>query len=80
MSITERLKRVHAWLASHSAYFYALLAVFPEVWLQSPDLQAMLPATLVSRIAPFVAVIGFALRVRKGLPKPPHDDTDEAGA
>lgn len=76
-----RLVRLHGWLKGHQAYFWTLLAVFPEVWLHSADLQALLPAALVSRIAPFVAAIGFALRVRQGLRQAPQpDDTDQAGA
>lgn len=74
------LKRWHAWLAEHSAYLYALLAIFPEVWLQSTELQAMLPATLVSRIAPFIAVLGFALRLRRSFKTVRPDESDKAGA
>lgn len=63
------------WWKWHSTYVFGLMAVFPVVWLQSADLQALLPATLVSKIAPFVAVIGFIVRLhaqalKVPLPKP----------
>lgn len=60
------------WWKWHSTYIFGVLAVFPVVWLSSPDLQALLPATLVSRIAPFVAAIGFVVRLRaQALKVPP---------
>jgi len=52
------------WWKWHSTYIFGLLAVFPMAWLESADLQALLPATLVSKIAPVVAVIGFVVRLR----------------
>lgn len=52
------------WWKWHSTYVFALLAVFPTVWLASPELQALLPAKLVSAVAPFVAGIGFLVRLR----------------
>jgi hypothetical protein len=63
------------WWKWHSTYIFGVLAVFPVVWLESADLQALLPATLVSKIAPVVAVIGFVVRLRAQaikvpLPKP----------
>lgn len=69
------------WWKWHSTYIFAVLAVFPMVWLSSPELQALLPPALVSKIAPAVGVLGFLLRLRAQIPKPPkHDPTDEAGA
>lgn len=59
------------WWKWHSTYVFGLLAVFPVVWLSSGDLQALLPATLVSKIAPFVAIVGFAVRLRQQAVKVP---------
>jgi hypothetical protein len=59
------------WWKLHSNWVFGLFAVFPVVWLSSPDLQAMLPPKLVSEIAPVVAVLGIAARMRKQALKPP---------
>ena len=59
------------WWRLHSNWVFGLFAVFPVVWLSSPDLQAMLPPKLVSEIAPVVAVLGIAARMRKQALKPP---------
>jgi len=59
------------WWKLHSNWIFGLFAVFPVVWLSSPDLQAMLPPKLVSEIAPVVAVLGILARVRKQALKPP---------
>lgn len=59
------------WWKLHSNWVFGLFAVFPVVWLSSPDLQAMLPPKLVSEIAPVVAVLGIAARMRKQAIKPP---------
>lgn len=75
------IARWHAWMKAHSAYFWGTLAIFPEVWVMSPDLQALLPAVLVSRIASVAAVVGFVLKVRAKLKAAKLDDpTDHAGA
>lgn len=69
------------WWKWHSTYVFGVLAIFPMVWLNSPELQALLPAALVSKIAPIIGVIGFLLRIRAQLPKPPKSDpSDGAGA
>lgn len=70
------------WYRWHSTYVFALLAIFPTVWLASPDLQALLSAHVVSAIAPFVGVIGFVVRLRdQGLqiapPKPTVPETKD---
>lgn len=52
------------WWRMHSTYIFAIFAIFPAVWLASPDLQALLPPRAVSAIAPVVAVIGYFLRIR----------------
>jgi len=52
------------WWKWHSTYVFAVLAVLPEVWINSTLLQALLPLGLVAKIAPFIALIGFALRIR----------------
>lgn len=56
---------VRHWWRWHSTYVFGLVAIVPEVWLHSPDLQALLPAHVVARIAPLVGVIGFLVRIRK---------------
>lgn len=72
---------VRDWWRWGSTYVYLVLAAFPTVWLMSPDLQAMLPPKVVSAVAPFVAALGFFLRIRKQVRKTPKpDDTDQAGA
>lgn len=77
----NRLRAIHAWLKARSAYFLGVMALFPQLWLSSPELQAMLPATWVSRIATLVALIAFAGKMLAGLRKLPNpDDSDEAGA
>jgi hypothetical protein len=55
----------HRWWRWHSTYVFAVLALFPAVWLSSADLQALLPPKVVSAIAPAVGVIGFLVRIRK---------------
>lgn len=59
------------WWRLHSNWIFGLFAVFPVVWLSSPDLQAMLPPKAVSAIAPVVAVIGILARIRKQALQPP---------
>lgn len=80
--MNDRIIRLHAWMKAHKAYFWGVVAIFPELWVSSPDLQAMLPAPLVSRIASAVAVISFGIRLRASLraAKLRADDTDKAGA
>lgn len=71
------------WWRWHSTYVFTVLAVFPAVWLASPELQAMLPPKLVSTIAPFVAVLGFLLRMRNqvaSIPKPVAPASEEVDA
>lgn len=76
----NRLRAIHAWLRARSAYFFAAMALFPQIWLESPDLQALLPATWVSRIAQVVAVVAFLGKLRSSLRTlPKSDDTDQAG-
>lgn len=75
------ITRWHVWLKAHSAYFWGTLAIFPEIWVASPDLQAMLPAVLVSRIASVIAVLAFGLKIRASIKAAKlADDTDKAGA
>lgn len=52
------------WWKWHSTWVFGVLAVFPAVWLASPELQALLPPTWVSAAAPIVAVVGFVVRLR----------------
>ncbi|KZC17007.1 hypothetical protein RHOFW510R12_01565 [Rhodanobacter sp. FW510-R12] len=64
------------WWRWHSTYVFAALALLPSVWLASPELRAMLPASVVAMIEPPLAVLGFLLRIRQQaslLPKPPDD-------
>lgn len=64
------------WWRWHSTWVFAVLAIFPTVWLASPGLQALLPPKLVSAIAPFVAVVGFLVRLRdQGLKLPSFKPT-----
>lgn len=61
------------WWKWHSTYVFAALAILPEVWLNSPDLQALLPVSLVAKIAPVIGGLGFFLRIRaqgRRLPPP----------
>lgn len=76
------LKRWHAWLKAHQAYTLAALAAFPELWAQSTDLQAHLPATVVSHVASAAMLVRFGLNVRATIAALPKaaDDTDKAGA
>lgn len=53
------------WWKWHSTYVFGVLGIFPIVWLNSADLQAMLPPSLVSKVAPVIAGLGFFLRLRK---------------
>lgn len=65
------------WWKWHSTYFYAVLAALPEVWLNSPELQALLPLHVVAYIAPVIAGIGFFLRIRaQGWRIPPPRPTN----
>jgi hypothetical protein len=59
------------WWKWHSTYFYAVIAILPEVWLSSPDFQALLPLKVVGYAAPVIGLLGFYLRVRKQAAKIP---------
>jgi hypothetical protein len=62
-----------SWWKWHSTYVFAVLAVLPEVWISSPELQSMLPLWLVAKIAPFIGGLGFLLRIRaQGQKLPPQ--------
>lgn len=64
------------WWRWHSTYVFAALAILPEVWLQSPELQALLPVWLVAKIAPVIGGLGFLLRIRaQGQRIPPPKPT-----
>ena len=64
------------WWRWHSTWVFATLAIFPTVWLANPDLQALLPPKIVSAIAPFIAGLGFFLRIREqALKLPPPKPT-----
>jgi hypothetical protein len=65
-----------SWWKWHSTYVFAALAVLPEVWISSPELQSMLPLWLVAKIAPFIGGLGFFLRIRaQGQKLPPPRPT-----
>ena len=60
------------WWKWHSTYVFGLLALAPSIWLDSPELQALLPLWLVAKIAPFIGGLGFFLRIRaQGQKLPP---------
>lgn len=68
------------WWKWHSTYVFGLMGVFPLVWLNSSDLQALLPASLVSKVAPIVAALGFLVRLRKQtlrVPPPPPPTSND---
>ena len=66
------------WYKWHSTYVWGIVGIFPIVWLQSPELQAMLPAKLVSSIAPFIAALGFTVNIRKQILRVPfQEDKDK---
>lgn len=50
-------------LKTASAIYIAILTAAASAWVASPDLQAALPADLVAKCTPFVAVLYFVLRV-----------------
>jgi hypothetical protein len=58
------------WLKLHTTYFFAAIGALPGIWVSSPELQALLPITVVSHIAPFIGALGFLLRIRKQFNKP----------
>ena len=68
MKLVDDARRWWRW---HTTYVFAAIIAFPEIWLHSTDLQALLPPAVVSHIAPIVGVIGFLLRIRKQTPVPP---------
>lgn len=77
----HKLAALHRWLKAHKGYTLALLAAFPELWAQSADVQAHLPATVVSHLAALAMLVRFGLNVRATLAALPKvDDTDQAGA
>ena len=53
------------WLRLHTTYFFATIAALPEIWISSPEFQALLPLHVVAHIAPAIGVLGFLLRIRK---------------
>jgi len=68
-----------SWFKARSAYFNALLVLFPTAWLGSAELQAALPPALVSKIAILVGLVRFYNLYRASLP-PKVDESDKAGA
>lgn len=72
MKLVDDAKHFWKW---GSTYIFAGIVGFPIVWLQSSDLQALLPPSVVSHIAPFVGVGGFLIRITR---KTIHDH-DHAG-
>lgn len=76
----NRLTLLHRWLRDHQAYFWSLLALFPSLWASSPEIQALLPAKLVSWGTAAAAVVGFLVRLHASLKAVRPDPTDQAGA
>lgn len=77
----HKLAALHRWLKARKGYALAVLAMFPELWANSAEVQAYLPPVVVSHLAAAAVVIRFALNVRANVAKlPPVDDTDQAGA
>ena len=65
---------IRDWWKWHSTWFIGIVGALAMTWLESPDLQAMLPPAMVAKVTPVVAVIGFLLRARKQVPNLPKDD------
>lgn len=60
------------WWKWHSVWALGVLGVVANVWLNSPELQAVLPPRVVSLISPLVLGLVFLLRIHKqvlALPK-----------
>lgn len=75
----DAMKHLREWF---HVYVLGALVVFPEVWLHSPELQALLPAKLVSTVGPYIGGLGLAVQLWKARAKASDkpDPTDEAGA
>ena len=65
----QTLGNWRGWLRSHTTYFFAGIATAPEIWINSPQFQALLPLNVVSHVAPLIGVLGFLLRIRRQLDK-----------
>jgi len=53
------LQKFTNWWRWHRAVIWLTFTTFPLVWLNHPELQALLPAKIVSLIAPAMGAIGF---------------------
>lgn len=64
MKLFQLVPDARQWWRWHSTHIYAVLAIFPQVWLSSDDLQRYLPAHVVLTVGTAIAVLGFILRLR----------------
>lgn len=53
------MNRFKKWWEWHRAFLWLVFTTFPIVWVSHPEFQSLLPAKLVSCIAPFAGAIGF---------------------
>lgn len=53
------MTRIKEWLKWHRALIWGVFTAFPIVWVTHPELQALLPAKIISYIAPIAGIVGF---------------------
>lgn len=67
------------WWEWHRAFLWLIFTTFPMVWVSHPEFQAMLPAKLVSYIAPFMGGMGFISEMVTQLNRRQHDLPNDMG-
>jgi len=74
--LPELVPEARRWWRMNSMQALLVLGVLANWWLNSADLQAILPPRLVSVMSPFVIVVVALLRLRKQIlqakKEPPH--------
>jgi len=74
--LPELVPEARRWWRMNSMQALLVLGVLANWWLNSADLQAILPPRLVSVMSPFVIAVVALLRLRKQIlqakKEPPH--------
>lgn len=68
-------QRIMQWWDWHRTAIFGVVAIFPVIWLQHPELQALMPPKAVSIAGSVIGALGFISEFHKKLttvtfPKP----------
>ncbi len=59
----SKMTKIKEWLKWHRALIWGVFTAFPIVWVTHPELQALLPAKIISCVAPIAGIVGFISEV-----------------